>query len=311
MPNRRPRRLTLSRPRMTTTKPLRFLRENIFWKDRGMAAPTTHSTEYVLGRTDAEHHRLNWQGRLISKLTQHFLEQTGVAPGMRVLDVGSGVGDAALLIARVVGRSGQVTCLDTDRAALAVAQERAAREGLNNLVFCPDDFHRHDPKTKYDAVLGRCVLLHQTDPLGALKSVLKYLRPGGVVAFQEPWFSCGFSYPKAPLFQQMLGWLHDTVQSSGLDADIGVRLPSLYVSVGLSRPKLSFEMLVDCTPESEIYDFCADTVRSLLPRIEELGINTAENIQVGTLAERLRKEAGTLGTVIGVMPLMGAWSRKP
>jgi hypothetical protein len=55
---------------------------------------------------------------------------------------------------------------------------------------------------------------------------------------------------------------------------------------------------------------CADTVRSLLPRIEELGVSTAETIQVATLADRLRREASSLGAVIGIMPLIGAWTTK-
>jgi hypothetical protein len=172
------------------------------------------------------------------------------------------------------------------------------------------DFHQYQTSVLYDAVIGRCVLLHQSQPVVALEAVLRHLRPGGIVAFQEPWFSRAFSCPEAPLFQKMLGWLHFTVQASGLDSDIGVRLPSLYLSAGLPRPKLSFEMLVNCDVESEVYDFCADTVRSLLPRIEELGISTAEKVQVDTLAQRLRSEASALGTVIGVMPLMGAWSKK-
>ena len=70
-------------------------------------------------------------------------------------------------------------------------------------------------------------------------------------------------------------------------------------------------MLVGCTAESEIYDFCTDTVRSLLPRIEELGISTAEEVQVETLAQQIRCEGRDVGTVVGVMPLMGAWAKKP
>jgi len=276
-----------------------------------MATHTTPSTEYVLGGTLTEHHRLNRQGRLISRITRHFLEEIGLTPGMRVLDVGSGTGDVALLTARLVGPSGRVVCVDIDSAALHIAKKRADDEGLTNIVFCACDFHRYETPIAFDAVIGRCILLHQAKPLDALQAVLKHLRSGGIVAFQEPWFSRAFSCPEAPLFQEMLGWLHGTLAASGFDGDIGVRLPSLYVSVGLPRPRLSFEMLVECGPESEIYDFCTDTVRSLLLRIEELGVSTAKKIQLDTLASRLRMEAEALNTVIGVMPLMGVWAKRP
>jgi len=110
----------------------------------------------------------------------------------------------------------------------------------------------------------------------------------------------------------MLGWLHGTLAAGGFDGDIGVRLPLLYLAAGLPRPKLSFEMLVDSVPNPRcVCDFCTDTVRSLLPRIEELGICTAERVELNTLATRLRAEASALETVIGIMPLMSAWSKKP
>jgi hypothetical protein len=69
-------------------------------------------------------------------------------------------------------------------------------------------------------------------------------------------------------------------------------------------------MLVDSGTEVELYELCADTVRSLLPRIEELGISTAETIQVATLADRLRQESSSVEAVIGIMPLIGAWATK-
>lgn len=271
----------------------------------------TPRAEYVLGRTRAEHHRLTRQGRLMSRITRHFLEEVDLTPGMRVLDVGSGTGDVALLVARAVGQSGEVVCVDTDSVALEIARERAAQEGLTNIQFHACDVHRYQTPILFDAVVGRCVLLHQNDPLTSLEAVLKHLRAGAIVAFQEPWFSRAFSCPEAPLFQKMLDWLHRTLAASGFDGDIGVRLPSLYVSAGLPRPRLCFEMLVDCGPESEIYDFCTDTVRSLLPRIEELGISTPEKVQLDTLATSLRAEASALETVIGIMPMMGVWSTRP
>jgi SAM-dependent methyltransferase len=275
-----------------------------------MATVTKPLTVYVLGRTFAEHQRLLRQGRLISKITQHFIEEIGLVEGMRVLDVGSGVGDLSLLAAKAVGNSGQVVCVDRDSSALALAKQGANHEAVGNIVLHQCDFHRYPGSVSYDAVIGRCVLLHQHDPVASVKAILKHVRSNGIVAFQEPWFSRAFSYPEAPLFEAIIGWLHETVRRSGLDGDIGVRLPSVFEAAGLPRPKLMFEMLVDCGGESEVYDFCTDTVRSLLPRIEELGISSADEIQLDTLAERLRNEAWRLGTVIGLMPLMGTWSYK-
>jgi len=68
---------------------------------------------------------------------------------------------------------------------------------------------------------------------------------------------------------------------------------------------------VEGGPESPVYDYMADTVRSLLPAIERAGIATAAEIDVDTLAERLRREAVANGACIMLPPFIGAWTRTP
>jgi hypothetical protein len=50
---------------------------------------------YALGRSDDEHARLTEQANFLRPLTERFFRKAGIAPGMKVLDVGSGVGDVA------------------------------------------------------------------------------------------------------------------------------------------------------------------------------------------------------------------------
>jgi SAM-dependent methyltransferase len=244
-------------------------------------------------------------------MTRHLLEEAGLAPGMRVLDVGCGVGDIALYLARMVGPAGEIVGVDKDGSALHTARQRAASAGFSNVRFQIGDFGSLPGGGKFDAAVGRCVLLHQQDPVAALAAVATHVRSGGMVAFQEPWFSRGFTCPCAPLFDLTIGFLHKTVRANGLDSDIGLRLPAMFLAAGLPLPQLSFEMLIACDPASEIYDFVADTARSLLPNMEQPGITTNDLWQVETLASRLRDEAATLSSVVGIMPLMGAWCTTP
>ena len=275
-----------------------------------MTTLTHDRRRYMLGTTNAEHDRLIRQGRLISRITRHFLEEIHLLPGMRVLDVGCGVGDVALMAARMVAPDGEVVGIDLDESALQLASERATIERLHNVKFHACDLQDFATGDLFDAVVGRCVLLHQPDPAAALAAVARNARSGGIVGVQEPWFSQGFSFPKMPLFEEVTGWLHSSVRASGLDGDIGLRLASIFASADLAAPKLSFEMLVDCSSDSEIWQFVAETLRSLLPRLEDLGITDAAQAQLETLPDRLRHEQAEVGSVVGLMPLVGAWCRK-
>ena len=60
---------------------------------------------YVLGGTGREHERLSRQARIFNPFTERLFRNAGISRGQRVLDIGSGVGDVAMLVAELVGRS--------------------------------------------------------------------------------------------------------------------------------------------------------------------------------------------------------------
>jgi ubiquinone/menaquinone biosynthesis C-methylase UbiE len=67
---------------------------------------TPEDKPYVLGTTDAEHDRLLRQAARLEPFTDRLFRDAGIGPGQRVLEVGSGVGDVAFLVARLVGPTG-------------------------------------------------------------------------------------------------------------------------------------------------------------------------------------------------------------
>jgi SAM-dependent methyltransferase len=90
---------------------------------------------YVLGHTEAELKRLATQARLIDPITRRFLVSAGITEGMRVLDVGSGAGDVAILLADLVGPKGEIVGTDPASIAIDAAEKRIKTSSLANVTF--------------------------------------------------------------------------------------------------------------------------------------------------------------------------------
>jgi 2-polyprenyl-3-methyl-5-hydroxy-6-metoxy-1,4-benzoquinol methylase len=148
-----------------------------------LVGPSTRA--YALERSATERRRLVLQERVVGTITARFLEDAGVRPGMRVLAVGSGAGDVALLVARSVGPSGSVVGVDVDVESVETARQRGAEAGLTNVEFVAADVAATDVGSDFDAAVGRLVLMHLPDPVSVLHRLVSALRPGGLLAFQE------------------------------------------------------------------------------------------------------------------------------
>src|SRR5215467_832437 len=88
---------------------------------------TVMEHNYILGHSDAEIRRLQTQAAILQPITERLLRCAGIQPGMRVLDLGSGAGDVAMLAAELVGPSGSVVGIDRNPQVLSIATQRATR----------------------------------------------------------------------------------------------------------------------------------------------------------------------------------------
>src|SRR5258708_3871630 len=114
--------------------------------------------DYSLRRTDAEHERLIWKASRLAPLTERLFREAGIGPGRRVLDLGSGVGDVAMLVARLVGPSGEVMGVERDTHSIARARARVAEAGLRNVSFTQSHVNQIAYDQPLDAAVGRFIL---------------------------------------------------------------------------------------------------------------------------------------------------------
>src|SRR5215471_19033277 len=235
------------------------------------------STNYPLGHTDAEHDRLIRQAAQVAPITERFFREAGIRPGQRVLDLGSGVGDVAMLVARLVGPSGEVVAIERDRNSIAKARARVTEAGFHNVSFNESNVNEILVEKAFDAAVGRFILMYLPDPVATLRSVSKLVRPGGVIVFQEPtWVPVVAHLAALPLWFATASLIDKTMRVSA-NHDMGAELYHTFVEAGLSEP----------------------TVRLELPMGRE-----------PYLAQRLQTELAESKTVACWFASVGAWCRK-
>ena len=271
---------------------------------------TPPGAPYVLGHSDDEMQRLMEQGRFFGDLTASVLRVAGIGEGMRVLDVGCGAGDVSFLAASLVGPSGDVIGVDRSAEATALATHRATAAGLTNVRFLTEDVTDLSLDSPVDALVGRLVLMYFADPAVVLRRLLSMVKPGGIVAFQELDMDGVDSEPTSPLFDTAAQRIRETFSRAGSDPRTGLKLPRIFGEAGLPAPRMILGARVEAGPDSPIYDQVADVTRSLLPLVERLGVATAADIGIDTLADRIREETLALNATLVSPSLIGAWTRK-
>jgi ubiquinone/menaquinone biosynthesis C-methylase UbiE len=266
---------------------------------------------YALGRSDDEHARLTEQANFLRPLTERFFKKAGIAPGMKVLDVGSGVGDVAFLVAELVGPDGKVVGVDMDGAALEKARKRAALLKLRNVEFTHGDIRTIELPGPFDAAVGRLVLLYFADPVGALARIAAQVRPKGIVAFQE--MEMNAAAVQAIYGDSLVGKVAvsicRTFAAAGVRVNMASELLHTYLEAGLGKPELLGEFVVGGGSNFAGYSWLANTIRSLAPMARKLGVSVEPLGDLGTLTERLRSEAATEKRDFWSPPYVGAYVR--
>ncbi len=264
-----------------------------------------------MGHTDHERRRLALQAQILNPLTQDFFHRSAIVPGMRVLDLGCGVGEVSLIAARLAGPEGHVVGIDIDPAALAIARARAAEENLQHVVFEEANVADYAPAAPFDAVTGRLILIHTAEPAAIIRRAFEFLRPGGVIAIQDFDLSrINPTFPPKPLRDRSAQLIVDLFTRAAPHPNIGMRLYQLLLDAGFMTPQCRGECAVGGGPDSPMHEWFAETVRTLLPRMEAAGLATAAEIDIETLTDRLRDEAGSIGGCVTGPMLFGASARK-
>ena len=274
---------------------------------------TESGRAYALERSREEYERLTCQAALFKGMTLRLFRAAGLGPGMRVLDVGSGAGDVAFLAAELVGPEGVIVGVDVDGAALVTARARAELLGLRNVRFVEGDASMAALGDDFDAAVGRLVLMHLEDPAQALHAIAARVRSGGAIALsgarprsRDPRTLNSRRDAVGRAGQLVI----ETFVRAGAHVRMGRHLYGAFLAAGLPAPAMCEEALVGGGPDFAAYNWLAGVVASLAPLDARLGLAKAEELDLDTLAQRIRDDAVAHRAVVWTPPLIGAWKRK-
>jgi SAM-dependent methyltransferase len=266
---------------------------------------------YVLGSDDAEVARLDLQAGAIAPPTGLLLQAAGIGPGMRVLDLGTGLGHVAFAVADMVGRGGTVVGVDQSGSLLEIAEARRRAAGLEQIRFEEGDARTFRGDAPFDAVVMRLLLFHLPDAVDVLRHHLQALRPGGVMLAIDSDMGAARAEPPVALVDTVLDWVERAFRSAGADPRVGAHLAPMLAEAGAEAvTTLGIQGYFGPDDRSGAALF-AGMARALAAQITAKGIASEDEVGIDTLEARIFAATAAARAVVLPPALAGAWGRRP
>jgi 2-polyprenyl-3-methyl-5-hydroxy-6-metoxy-1,4-benzoquinol methylase len=209
------------------------------------------SAEDAYGQGHAESVVRSRQWRTVDNSAAYLASHLGA--GQRVLDVGCGPGTITVDLARRVA-PGHVLGIDVSAAVLEQARSTAAEAGVGNVSFAHADIATGDVGLgRFDVVHAHQVLLHLTDPVGALASMLALARPAGLVAARDTDYAAAFWWPPDPRLDRWLQIYRAVARDNGAEPDAGRRLMAWAHAAGAATLTPSASIWCHSSPDERAW----------------------------------------------------------
>jgi SAM-dependent methyltransferase len=212
----------------TLSERLRLTHELPDW-----SATISNTAAYTLGAEASERDRLVAQAEWWTPIAEWLLDQAGVQPDQRVIDVACGPLGILNLLAERVGPTGQVYGLDREPRMIEMARELAAERGLSLELVVGDAADMSVPRGTFDLVHARALLINVVNVEDILAEMIQLARPGGIVAVQDPDCSYWACDPPHPAWDRLMNVAATTWRVQGRDITIGRTLGRLLRNAGL------------------------------------------------------------------------------
>jgi SAM-dependent methyltransferase len=261
---------------------------------------------YALATGEAAAERLHILHSLYGPGTRQVLLRAGLQPGMRVADLGCGVGMVTELLVELVGLYGHVVGVDSSPAQLAQTRVKLGGGTKNLSLVSASATETGLAPDSFDLVYCRFLLMHVPQPEQALREMLRLLKPGGILVCEDGDLTAAGSHPPSALdaFADLWGRLGP---KRGVDYTLGRRLFQLVLAAGFPSPEISFNQPVEARGVGKRL-LLLSIIEAAQAFIDE-GLITLEELD-RTLDE-MRLATGD-DAIVALMPRMSQiWARKP
>jgi SAM-dependent methyltransferase len=260
---------------------------------------------YALATGESAAHRLRLLHALYGPGTRRLLLDAGIRKGMRVADLGCGVGMVTEMLAELVGPGGLAVGIDSSSAQLTQARKQLCVRKAN-VTFVHASATAVDlPAQSFDLVYCRFLLIHLPDPENALREMRRLLKPNGILVCEDSDLTdCG-SEPASALhaFADLWGRLGPI---KGVDYTLGRRLYHMVLAAGFLTPDITFNQPVIARGETK--RLLELSVGEAGPSFVQAGLITAEELERTIIEMRRLAEDET---ILALMPRMSqVWARK-
>lgn len=263
---------------------------------------------YLLSTTAAELEHLTRQAEDWSPEGAWLLDTLGVGPGWRVVDIACGALGNLHLLAERVGAEGEVVGLDCEPRMLETARRVAAQRGLTVRFVQADAEATQLPRDWFHLAHTRTLLVNVPNPEAIVAEMAAIVRPGGVVALQEPDTVGWRRDPPHPAWDRLRAALEANFRAYGQDTFVGRRLPSLLRGAGLED--IQGRLHARLTRAGDYYQhFLPTLVRLSRERMMASGVIGHEELDELLGAVHVHLDQPT--TMRSGAPIWQVWARRP
>jgi len=263
---------------------------------------------YVLATGQKAVSRLALLERIFGPAARHLLSTAGLCSGMRVAEVGCGIGLTARWMSTRVSPGGFVVGVDSSSEQLHIGEKGAAEVGTTNVSFHEGNAYETGlPRGSFDLVYSRFLLCHLADPVKALAEMSSVLKRGGILVCEDHDDGGTFTEPATNAYTRLIEISAAVNRSHGLDSHIGLKLPRLFREVGFGQPEAKINQIALLRGEEK--RFWELTLREAAPAILAAHASTSEELE--SICEEMRKIAEDESILLMVARVTQVWARKP